>query len=173
MTTQKTTIKSLEQERATFAYKCAEQALKAQEQAVELSIGDKSAHFKSTNYGSYTKKIPMMIKTNGLGATLAFVLSKRSKEDKKPKPNPTQEGEAKKHVHNAYDLLYQQLTQWLTQDCKVTTFLFENKSLDLSKAVIEMNSQSYRAVTLETLTFLTWLRRFADGLIQEETETEE
>ena len=122
----------------------------------------------------------MMIKTNGLGATLAFIFSKRAKP-KKDKDNKGKNKENDKNIppgvednpKNAYDLLYYQLSEWLMQKCLTTSFLFENKNTELIEAIIQMKSDEYRAVTLETLALMAWVSRFAEGLIQGEiTENE-
>jgi CRISPR-associated protein Cmr5 len=62
MSSNTNTIKSLEQGRAKFAYECA-------------SKGSQQPTKKE--YKSHVKKIPMLIKTNGLGSTFAFVKSKK------------------------------------------------------------------------------------------------
>ena len=49
------------------------------------------------DYKSYVKKIPMMILNNGLGATFAFIYSKKK------------EG-------NAYERIYNQIQKWLKAD---------------------------------------------------------
>jgi len=56
-------IKKLEQGRAEFAYKCVKEAVKK----------FKSDTKRQKEYRSYSLKIPIMILTNGLGQTLAFV----------------------------------------------------------------------------------------------------
>ncbi|HMP26225.1 MAG TPA: type III-B CRISPR module-associated protein Cmr5 [Saprospiraceae bacterium] len=140
----------IEQGRATAAYKYAE-AGKKLGGGPKTKDGNKvedSAEAKE--YKSYTRKIPMMIKTNGLGSALAFVKSKQKKE--------------------AYKKIYDQLTEWLSVECNLTKSYFNEKSIDLVKDVIAMNSFQYRAVTIETLALMTWLRRFAEGLIQGEAE---
>jgi CRISPR-associated protein Cmr5 len=63
------TISGIEQGRASFAYECANGIAKQQKEKSKLA----------KEYKSYAKKIPMLIKTNGLGATFAFVLSKKGK----------------------------------------------------------------------------------------------
>ena len=125
-----TTIKTLEQGRAKFAYDC----------AVEGS--------KKKEYSRYVKKIPMLIKTNGLGATFAFMLSK----------------------NGTYKFIGEQILEWLKEDKKnIFPRIKEIKSFkDLNKEIILLNSQDYRIVTIEVLAFLNWLRRFAEGLIEEE-----
>jgi CRISPR-associated protein Cmr5 len=91
------------------------------------------------DYQSYVKKIPMRILTNGLGATFAFVYSK-------------------KKDGNAYDLIYKQTKEWL----KVP------KNDELVKWIIDRESPEYRAVTNEVLALFNWLKRFADGMIEGE-----
>lgn len=118
---------ALEQGRAKYAYECAEE-------------GAKNA--KSSEYKSYAKKVPMMIKTNGLGATLAFISSKNER----------------------YNLIYEQLSNWFEQS-HLFDYDGEKTFVDY---VVTVDSSTYRALTIETLAFFNWLRRFAEGLINEE-----
>ncbi len=125
--------KKLEQGRAEFAFQ------KAQE-------GSKSS--KPSEYKSYVKKIPMLIKTNGLGATFAFINSKGG----------------------TYGLIYTQTKEWLVEQKKNTGIDFLNlgeniKDFELIEKIISLDSTSYRAATVEVLAFFNWLKRFADGLI--------
>ena len=119
------TINKLENGRAAFAYKCAEKgaALKGRKE-----------------YKSYVKKIPMLIKINGLGATVAFMKSKGG----------------------TYGDIYKQLTDWFKQE--ENPLKFDVK--ELAKDLCEMDSQQYKAITTETLALFTWIRRFAEGLIE-------
>lgn len=128
------TIQGIEQGRADFAYQCAE-------------IGSKSS--KPKEYKSYVKKTPMMIKTNGLGATLAFAMSK-SKDG------------------NTWALVYNQVSEWLQR--AENQYLINNQSGELSEIIIGLKSRQYRAVTNEVLALFNWLRRFAEGLIEGEDE---
>jgi CRISPR-associated protein Cmr5 len=139
-----TTIEGIEQNRASFAFQCA--------QDIAATQGKKSKEYKS-----YAKKLPMLIKTNGLGASLAFVLSK----------SKNKEGEL-----TAWGDLYSDIDRWLRQEHKIY-LLGESPKNDLSESIIELNSPEYRALTVEILAFLNWLRRFAEGLIEGgEDETE-
>lgn len=133
-------IKGLEQARASFAYECAKTAA--------------ANHAKKKEYKSYAKKLPMMIKTNGLGGALAFALSKS--KDK--------EGRA-----TSWGLIYIDVQSWLRQDQK-KFLLGDHVQKDLAHAVIQLESSQYRAITIEVLSFLNWLRRFAEGLIEGEAE---
>jgi len=126
------TMNKLENGRADYAYKCAEKGSKLD---------------KPKEYKSHVKKIPMLIKTNGMGATLAFIFSKKKNG-------------------NAYELIYTQISDWFKKE--ENPFKFEDKFDDFSKKLCEMDSQRYRATTTETLALFAWLRRFAEGLIEGE-----
>jgi len=102
------------------------------------------------NYRSYIKKIPTMILSNGLGQTLAFIKAKSEKG-------------------NAYDLIYKQLTEYMKSPY-TTRMQMPNDKKDLIDWVISCDSTDYRYITQEILAFLNWLKRFAEGLIEEEEE---
>ena len=87
----------------------------------------------------------MLIKTNGLGATFAFIKAKSSSG-------------------NAYDTIYKQVSEWIRVDEKKIINL--SKKDDLVKIIVELPSPSYRALTTEILSLFNWLRRFAEGLIE-------
>ncbi|NJO01067.1 MAG: type III-B CRISPR module-associated protein Cmr5 [Bacteroidia bacterium] len=128
----------LEQGRAAFAYQCAEDGAKLD---------------KKKEYKSYVKKMPMLIKTNGLGAALAFAFSKGAKAGR-----PT--------TNQPWGLIYTQIEAWLNKDQK-ELISFDN--YQLAKALTETDSYTYRAVTVEVMALLSWLRRFADALIEGES----
>lgn len=97
-------------------------------------------------YLSYSRKIPQMILTNGLGQTLAFVKSK------------AKDG-------NAYDILYSQMTDYLKSN-NTTRIKIPSENNDLVGWVISCDSTTYRYITQEFLAFLNWLKRFAEGMIE-------
>lgn len=139
-----TTITCIEHGRAKFAYNMAKEGTKP----------DSGYQFKATEYKSYVKKLPSLIKTNGLGQTLAFYKSKRQKEPNKK---------------NAYDLIYKQLYTWLThENCSIRQVVISAQGEDMVEKVISMKSPDYRMVTIEVLSFINWLKRFTDGLIEGE-----
>jgi CRISPR-associated protein Cmr5 len=131
-----TIISKLEKGRAEFAYKCVEKAIEI--------FKDNSK--KQKEYKSYTRKIPTMILSNGLGQTLAFVKAKSEKG-------------------NAYDLIYSQLTEYMKSAHTVRIQMPKEKN-DFVEWVISCDSSKYRYITQEILAFLNWLRRFAEGLIE-------
>ena len=138
MNKKENSLNKLEQGRAEFAYRCVKNA-------VEL-LDEK----KKKEYRSYSKKIPTMILSNGLGQTLAFV-------------------KAKAKDGNAYEILYQQMTDYLKSEHSTRIKMPSDKT-DLVEWVISIESPKYRFVTTELLAFLNWLKRFAEGLIEEEGE---
>lgn len=127
----------LEQGRAAYAYQCAESGSKLD---------------KKKEYKSYVKKMPMLIKTNGLGAAVAFAFAKGSKNGSAQKNDP-------------WGLLYTQLEDWVREK---RTLEMEQKTL--AEALTASNSTDYRAVTVELLALLNWIKRFADALIEGESQ---
>lgn len=100
------------------------------------------------DYRSYARKIPSMILTHGIAQTLAFMYAKRK------------EG-------NAYDLLLSHITNYLQKN-KITysgNFFHEQ---DLLEWVISLDIAQYRYVTEEVLSFLKWIKRFSEGMIDEQ-----
>jgi len=147
------TINKLENGRAEFAYKCAEEG-KSIDSKESVQIGND--YFKDNQYKSYVKKIPMLIKTNGFGATMAFIFSKQTKYKNNKQPGTND------NPKNAYNLIYKQISDWFKNEKNPFKFEFS----ELTKDICDINSQEYRAITTETLALFTWLRRFAEGLIQ-------
>lgn len=129
MNTQKSTIKGLEQGRAQFAY---------------LAVTSQKDTAVEGDYKAYAKKIPMLIKTNGLGATIAYI-------------------EAKGKTKKAYMEIYKQIAQWLKKDDKS---LVDLSQTNLTEAIISLDSSAYRAVTVEILALFSWLSRFSEGLLE-------
>ena len=93
------------------------------------------------------KKAPMLIKTNGLGATLAFLFSKQKVW-----------GTVLKHIED-----------WVSSTDNLKTHLLykDKEGSNLVQKVLHLDSSEYRIVTIEVLAFLNWLRRFAEGIAKE------
>jgi len=136
--------------RARYAWECAKEGVRIAE-GKEID-GQK---YNDKMYGSYIKRLPELIKTNGLGAALAFVFSKRHKNPEKEK--------------NAYDLIYYQIQKWLEKPQNAHLW---GKSLtsgnDLIEKIVTCKSPEYRALTIEVMALLSWIRRFVEGLSEEE-----
>jgi len=134
-------IKGTERERAQTAYT-----------AVSAIVGDASLKKRLKDYKSYVKKAPMMIKANGLAATLTFIYAK--KKDDKDKSG------------YAYKLLFDHIDSWVKCDSKKLIEIPEGENV-LSE-LLKKPSPVYRMVTIEVLAYLNWLRRFAEGMIEGE-----
>ncbi len=139
---------ALEQGRASSAYKYAVVGKALGGGPKKNTNGNMEDSKQAKEYKAYCKKIPMMIKTNGLGATYAFIKSKNKE---------------------AYDLIYKQTHDWLKKDDKLGIFASASSD-DLVEVIISQNSAEYRYLTVEVLALFNWLRRFAEGLIEGETE---
>lgn len=125
-------FKGIEHGRAEFAYRCVEGV-------------KRNNNIKNSNYKSYVKKVPMLIKTNGLGATYAFIYSKDDE---------------------AYKEIYRNTKEWL--ECEDGGLIdLSGNECELVKKIIELPSSKYRAVTIEILALFQWLRRFAEGMLEE------
>ena len=121
-------LNTIEQGRALFAYE---------------KVLESSKESWASEYKSYLKKLPMYIKTNGLGATLAFIYSKKKE---------------------AYKKIYENCQDWLKNDPKN---LFNIGEKPIIAYVLELSSQEYRALTSEIIALIKWMGRFADGTIKD------
>jgi len=134
-------FKGIERGRASFAFDC---ALKGK------NLGEE----KAQEYKSYVNNVPVHVKTNGLGAALAFVYAKKNAKKK--------EGNEKE---NAYAKIYQQTCEYINEYANhIISGISED---DMVKTIISLDSSRYRALTVEVMAFFNWLRRFANGLIKE------
>ncbi len=122
-------IRGIEQGRAAFAYDRVKE------------IAQNSNEKLKKKYKSAAKKLPPLIKTNGLGQALAFI-------------NKRDDGNTE---------LYNMIGEWLAY--KQLIKLDENS--ELVEVVIRKSSNKYRRITIETLALLNWVRRFVDGLMKE------
>jgi len=130
-----TVIREIEQDRAIFSCK------KVNEVKEKFTRNEKEDKKNQSKYKSHTRRIPMLIKNNGLGATFAFI---------KGKEEPS------------YQLIYEQVGQWLER-YDGETF---GKGKDLVGVLISLPSPEYRAVTGEVLSLFNWMRRFAQGILE-------
>ena len=127
-----------EQERAARAWKCVD--------GTPGILGEK----KASEYGQLARGLPALIQTNGLGQTLAYLLSKGKYEDAVKEENP-------------HHLLYLHISEWVTEQ------LGWGKSDRLLVELTQHNSAEYRRATSEAMALLIWLRRFAEArLVKEE-----
>ncbi len=132
-------IHTLEQGRAKFAYDRVKDVADLDHNQAGLSTKEANK-IKSLKekYKSGAKKLPVLIKTNGLGQALAFVQNREN-----------------------FPKLYDQIARWL----RSKELIGESEMID---QVIEMESGKYRQITTEILALLNWIRRFVDGRLMED-----
>jgi len=136
---------TLEQGRAAFAYGAAVEG-------AGLS--------KSSEYKAYVKKLPMYIKTNGLGAAISFAFAKgNGKNGKNGIPD----------IGKTWGLIYLQIEEWLKNNWVLADF---KKDETLMQNLLRLETPEYRATTIEVLALLNWMRRFAEGLIDKSDSDE-
>jgi CRISPR-associated protein Cmr5 len=100
------------------------------------------------NYKSIVDKLPARILNNGLGVAVAFHFSKSKN---------------KEGAETVYGYVCNQLRQWLSDE----GYIESANISEFAHNVVSLSSSDSRAVTNEALAFLTWLRRFTDGLSAE------
>lgn len=100
-------------------------------------------------YASYVKKLPMLIKNNGMIPTLTFILAKSN-------------GNSEEAC--AYNKIGEQLVDFLKpiindSDC-------DNLEQIIIK-MIELDSNQNRYILMEIMSLLKWMKRIVEGLIKE------
>ncbi|ACQ53237.1 type III-B CRISPR module-associated protein Cmr5 [Clostridium botulinum] len=141
-------IKDLKRKKASFAFNAIEYI---------QSSGDKK-------FKGYIRNIPMYIYTNGLIATIAFILKKMGTEYEREKGTDKQ----------SYYEIGEILRDYFNKDFIEYDDKFKEKSLeDIMKELIKCDSKSYRRITLDILSILEWLVRFSDAMLEGEGESSE
>ncbi|OIN65734.1 type III-B CRISPR module-associated protein Cmr5 [Exiguobacterium sp. KRL4] len=126
------TLHSIDQLRAGFSY-----------DAIQIA---KESSAKQSEVKSYIKKMPLLIKTNGLAQTLAFYRAK---------------GTGSK----SYQIVYEMLSTWFRAETPFKMMTTEDGFLE---QVIRLDTRQYMLLTDETILLLNWLRRFADIELKKE-----
>lgn len=128
---------TLEQERAKKAWEDIQ------------SVAHRSEDDFKKKYGSLARRVPMLVLTNGLGQTLAFLLSKAKFNE------PPEQRSADAQAHGE---LFHHLSAWTMSQVAPG-----EKDPDLLAWMLNTNSDAYRRATAEALAYLTWLKRFAEA----------
>ncbi|GBD02186.1 hypothetical protein HRbin18_01922 [bacterium HR18] len=126
---------TLEQQRAHQAWKDVQDLLQCSED------------FKK-KYGSLARKVPMLVLTNGLGQTLAFLKAK-----------------GKNNQQNEHTVLFRHLSTWTMRQVAPSV-----SNPDLLEWLLMNDSVAYRRATTEALAYLAWLKRFAEAELPTEEE---
>ena len=137
-------MRSRVQELAQLAYECVKEV--------------KGKDFAS-KYLSYARKLPSMIIYNGLLTTVAFAKAKAKKTSTKAK---VEKGEKANIEGLAWEKLLEHLKEFLRRE----GINQENK--DLIDFLSEREVQEYRFITKRVLDFSLWLKRIAEGEIEDE-----
>jgi len=151
-------LRSLEQERANYAWECI-QAIKG-----DIDLEDK--------YKSYVRSASTYIQTNGLGNTLAFYKSKFEADLKKKTEELKKKGVSEKRAYEeafnklsadkkAYRLLYAHIDGWFKKHYKINKEILE--------WVISKDTSSIKVfqVTIEIISLLNWMKRFAEAELRD------
>ena len=130
-----------ERNRAEAAYQYADKGVKK----YGKKTSGQQADGGDENYKSIVAKLSSRILNNGLGVTVAFHFSK-SKD--------------KQGQETVYGYVCEQLREWLFKQ----SYVESQDIAAFAREVVALPVADSRAVTNEALAFLTWLRRFTDGL---------
>jgi len=133
----------LEAGRAQFAFRKVSELVRETE-------NDKD---KQKKYKSYTRRLGMLIKANGLAAAVAFAFSKAS-------------------GGSPWETLYQHIEEWL-QECNIMPRPAPGGQggcgqTTLAEFLVGLPIPLYRLAENEVLAFLNWLKRFTEAMIEGE-----
>jgi CRISPR-associated protein Cmr5 len=146
-------MRSKVQELAQLAYRCVKQV---KDEAEKM---DKKGKDFASKYLSYARKLPSMIIYNGLLTTVAFAKSKAKKAFTKAK---VEEGEKVNIEGLAWEKLLEHLKEFLRREG------INQDNKDLIEFLSEREVQEYRLITKRVLDFSLWLKRIAEGEIEDE-----
>ncbi|MDM8561247.1 type III-B CRISPR module-associated protein Cmr5 [Candidatus Parabeggiatoa sp. HSG14] len=134
-------MQTMQQQRAAFALEGVE---KAREELDEK---------QRKEYKSHVSALPFMIHANGLGQAAAFYKSKCADSKGKKKLD--------------YLLLYQLLSDWLSQDDQPFA------GMDLLEGITKEDMHAYITAQAEAMVFMSWVKKFATAFMQDEITKEE
>jgi CRISPR-associated protein, Cmr5 family len=117
----------------------------------------------ASKYLAYARKLPSMIIYNGLLTTVAFAKAKAKKASTKAE---VKEGEKDKKEKNIEALAWKMLLGHLEKFLNEEGIKQENK--DLIEFLSEREVQEYRFITKRVLDFSLWLKRIAEGEIEDD-----
>jgi len=149
-------MRSKVQELAQLAYECVKQV---KDKANEIDKMNKKGKDFASKYLSYARKLPSMIIYNGLLTTVAFAKAKAKKASARAKV------EEREKV-NIEGLAWEKLLEHLKEFLRREGINQDNK--DLIEFLSELEVQEYRFITKRVLDFSLWLKRIAEGEIEDE-----
>lgn len=95
-------------------------------------------------YLSLVRSFPILIHNNGYATATALLYSK-------------------KEGNKEYKLLYEHISNWLLKPN------IKGKE-DLMELIIKKSNEDYKRLSNETMALLIWLKRFAEGMISDDTK---
>ncbi len=152
-------MRSKVQELAQLAYECVKQVKDEAEK-----MNEKGKDFAS-RYLSYAKKLPSMIIYNGLLTTVAFAKAKAKKASAKAEVREEKKGEREKGEKVealAWKMLLGHIEKFLNEEG------INQNNEDLIEFLSKREVQEYRFITKRVLDFSLWLKRIAEGEIEDE-----
>jgi len=155
-------MRSKVQELAQLAYNCVKEV---KDKANEIDKMNKKGKDFASRYLSYAKKLPSMIIYNGLLTTVAFAKAKAKKASTKVEAKEEEKGkrdQGEKVEALAWKMLLGHLEKFLNEE----GIKQENK--DFIEFLSEREVQEYRFITKRVLDFSQWLKRVAEGEIEDE-----
>ncbi len=125
----------------------------------EYALGKVLSYLKNLNtnekkeFKSFVSGLPAMILQNGFGLTMAFLLSKQTKQKE------------------AFD----QIKEWLIRYSDLTKPIFQNlekkeDNTEFLKYINKIEQKEYRMVQQEALSLLEWIKRYAAAFVLDEEE---
>lgn len=134
-------MKTLEQRRAAYAWNKLEELLGKPVVHSNRSAGGKGGT-EASRVVVYLQRLPAMVLTNGLGQTLAFLLSRS-------------EGVTQDPAYVVFDVI----AEWLVDHRR----FYDGERRRLLAALMEGDRGTYRLAQYETWELLSWLKSFAQA----------
>jgi len=141
-------MRSKVQKLAQLAYECVKEV--------------KGKEFAS-KYLAYARKLPSMIIYNGLLTTVAFAKTKARKAYAKAEVKEGKKDKKEKNIEVlAWKILLEHLEKFLNEEG------IKQDNKDLIQFLSELEVQEYRFINKRVLEFSQWLKRVAEGEIEDE-----
>jgi len=141
-------MRSKVQKLAQLAYECVKEV--------------KGKEFAS-KYLAYARKLPSMIIYNGLLTTVAFAKTKSRKAYAKAEVKEGKKDKKEKNIEVlAWKILLEHLEKFLNEEG------IKQDNKDLIQFLSELEVQEYRFINKRVLEFSQWLKRVAEGEIEDE-----
>ncbi len=134
---------------STVSFQQTKEQQRAKAAWADIQAVDRKSVDVKRKYRSLVLKLPVMILTNGLGQALAFLKSK-----------------GKDNRDDPHEIVYSHLQAWLFREIRWA----DANQPTLIERIFNTTSETYRQATSEALSYLHWLRRFAEAILPEPEE---